>query len=257
MYIATGQYIKFWENFYTSMNKNFLPTIKKEYYVFTDSKTFTYSNNPDIHIKNIKKERWPYNTLFRFKYFSGISSELENYDYVYFLNSNVVITKRVSENDIIPDYAEKETNYVFTIHPGYYAKKNEMFPVETNYKSKAYIDIKKYNNHHYVCGGFFGAKSKYFIEMSKHLDNQIQDDINHKIMAKWHDESHLNQFTTILNNKSYRYLNPSFCHPEDWNLPYEMKIKILEKKHYITLKKLSLYDLFKKKLNIFLKSKIK
>jgi hypothetical protein len=76
-----------------------------------------------------------------------------------------------------------------TLHPGFYGKKGTP---ERNPRSKAYLPIDSDNL--YFCGGFFGGDSKSFIEMSKEIKKNIDEDLSAGIIAKWHDESHLNHY---------------------------------------------------------------
>ena len=96
LYICTGQYVRFWEEFYESFHKNFLRDSEKSYFVFTDSETI-YGEDKDCNIHRIyqKDLGWPGSTLFRFRMFSGIAEELKSYDYVFFMNANLICLKEV------------------------------------------------------------------------------------------------------------------------------------------------------------------
>ena len=77
LYICTGKYDIFWEDFYKSCEKYFLPGYEKYYYVFTDAKEI-YAEGENSRITKIYQENlgWPYNTLKRFSMFKGIEDKL-------------------------------------------------------------------------------------------------------------------------------------------------------------------------------------
>ena len=65
--------------------------------------------------------------------------------------------------------------------------------------------------------------------MAQMLDEHIDDDDANKIMACWHDESHMNWY--FLNNPPTLILNPGYCYPEKATLPYTKRILALDKNH--------------------------
>lgn len=49
LYIATGRYYVFWEDFYKSAEKYFLPNLEKQYFIFSDyENTFFGEENGNI-----------------------------------------------------------------------------------------------------------------------------------------------------------------------------------------------------------------
>ena len=49
LYICTGKYDIFWQEFYQSCEKNFLLNCQKEYFVFTDANHIYAENTASIH----------------------------------------------------------------------------------------------------------------------------------------------------------------------------------------------------------------
>ncbi|MBR0203332.1 MAG: hypothetical protein IJQ56_03090, partial [Synergistaceae bacterium] len=112
------------------------------------------------------------------------------------------------------------------ISPGYYNRKARWSPYERRRQSRAYVP---YNiDGKYVLSGIICGHSDKFIDMSETISSRINEDLNNRIIAQWHDESHFNRYV-LENNKSIRYLEPSFAYPEDRDLPFVKKIEILEK----------------------------
>ena len=95
LYISTGRYICFWNDFYTSAEKHFLPRHKKTYFLFTDHDDLSVPDNVvKIHQEQLPR---PYITLKRYHFFSAIESLLKKFDYIYFVNGNTIITQDINE----------------------------------------------------------------------------------------------------------------------------------------------------------------
>ena len=75
LYICTGQYKVFWNDFYESFQAQFLPKCQKKYFVFTDQGDLCHKEN--VHIVYIPHQEWPYNTLMRFEFFLKEKKELD------------------------------------------------------------------------------------------------------------------------------------------------------------------------------------
>lgn len=97
----------------------FSQEIKKQYFVFTDSKKLKkkYQNFRNITFIHQDNLGWPNNTLLRYEMFEKNLSFFECYDYLYFLNANIVFKQNVGE-EFIPD--EKENGLLVVNHPGFY-----------------------------------------------------------------------------------------------------------------------------------------
>lgn len=232
LYICTGPYYLFWEDFYNTFEKNFLPNIQKNYFVFTDAEKIYCENNKNIQVYRIINQPWPLITLLRFNTFLTIEEELKKYDYLMFSNANIVCNKVISEKEFLPRESKCEDIFV-TSHPGYYKKSPINFPYERNPKSLAYIPWNCGKD--YVIGAMFGGTSRAFIQMSKTLKYNIEEDLKKNIIAKWHDESHLNRY--IIKNNNVRILSPQYCYPYGINVAYEKRISAVSKQDKFDVKK--------------------
>lgn len=228
LYICTGAYVAFWEDFFRSFEENFLPATHKEYYVFTDAPCI-YGEADCERVHKIEQENlgWPGNTLFRFKIFRRIESELEHFDYLFFMNANIICQQVVTEQEFLP---VKERLLVVQ-HPGYYADPPYVYAYERRKASRAYIPYWKGKT--YVCGGVNGGRADAFLELIRKLDENIDKDYQKGVIASWHDESHINRY--ILERDDYRLLSPAYCYPEGWDLPFEAKLLLLDKQRKIKL----------------------
>lgn len=222
LYICTGPYNVFWKMFYDSMDKNLMPETEKTYYVFTDSESIYKENESNVVKIHIENKPWPLVTLLRFHMFIGAEEQLRQNDFLLFSNANLACKRVIKSSEILP---EKENNFFFTIHPGYFNKKPKYYVYERRSISTAYIPY----NHgkHYVIGAFFGGKTEPFLRMCHELSDHINDDLKKNIIARWHDESHINRF--ILNRNDIRFLTPSYCYPCGFDIDYENVIYAVDK----------------------------
>lgn len=226
LYICTGKYDVFFPEFFESYEENFLPESHKEYFVFTDALSLYGEENCDrIHRIEQKRLGWPYDTLMRFDMFDRISDQLMAFDYVFFMNANCKCVAKITEDEFLP----KEKDLLVVQHPGEYRKKNTKFSYDRNEKSTAYIP--KGEGKYYICGGINGGRTQAYLSLVKELKQNIEKDLENGIVAKWHDESHINHYIYVHDN--WEMLSPSYCYAEDWNLPFEPKILVREKSKYI------------------------
>lgn len=85
LYICTGKYNQFFQEFFSSCEKFFLPGIEKDYFVFTDNMNICDIHN--VYLRYKQCEGFPKDSLFRFEMFLNIKKELKQYDYIFFFNS--------------------------------------------------------------------------------------------------------------------------------------------------------------------------
>ena len=227
LYICTGRYVAFWEDFYKSFEKYFLKKSKVEYFIFTDSLQITEEENNNIHRIYQENLGWPGNTLFRFRIFNSIKEELAPFDFVCFFNANMVCMQEITEEEFLP----LEQELLMVQHPGRYKSTAWRFPYERRKESSACIP--KGKGRDYVYGALTGGKAEAFLKMAEELEKDIQKDFEKGIIAKWHDESHLNYY--VWKHGNYKLLTPAYAYPEGWKLPFEEKIRVLDKKMTIEL----------------------
>lgn len=224
LYICTGPYCLFWEDFYKTFEDKFLPNFNKKYFVFTDAKNIFGEDKSNVFKYNLQSQPWPLITLLRFSTFLTIEEELKKCDYLMFSNANIVCNDLITEEEFLPSDDDNQSIFV-TTHPGYYNKSIIRFPYDRNKKSLAYIPWNCGKN--YVIGAMFGGTSEAFINMSKILKKRIEEDLKKNIIAKWHDESHLNRY--IAGRTDVKILSPSYCYPTCMNVSYPKKISGVNK----------------------------
>lgn len=223
LYICTGNYSIFWDDFYLSCEKNFMPENERHYFVFTDSNIPTF-DNPNVNIIHQEKLGWPFDTLKRFNMFLRVENELSEMDYLFFFNANIIVKQTIGTEIL----SSEEEELITARHPGSYKIDNpDLFSYDRNPNSNAFIPYGE--GKVYVQGAFNGGASQKFLEMVRVLDRWTEEDLNRDVIALWHDESHLNKY--IL-DKNVKVLHPGYIYPEDWKLPFEMIMMTRKKKKY-------------------------
>lgn len=225
LYIATGPYIAFWNRFFDTFEEYFLPDTEKHYMVFTDAHEFYQSSNERVHIKYLKSEPWPLPTLMKFHTFLEYRGELSQYDYLYQSNANIICLQKVEEKEFLPR-KELGENLMFTLHPGYYQKNHIFWPYDRNRKSLAYVPYSY--GEHFVFGAMNGGTAEGYLDFISTMDKRIVEDLKQGIIAKWHDESHINH--DIIGRTDYRLLPPAYCYPVGFDIPGKKIITGVEKK---------------------------
>ncbi len=205
LFIATGRYITFWKNFYTSCEEFFLKGHQKTYFLFTDSKNFDFEDNENVVVINQKKLGWPYDTLMRFDMFLKAKEQLKEYDYMYFINGTMHPVAPIGE-EIFPS---EEQGIMVTCHPGFYKCDRKTFSYDKNPKSSAYISDNE--GQYYFMGGFNGGISSAFLKLCEDINQKIKADLKKGIIALWHDESQLNKYVL---DKNPLILTPDYAIPE-------------------------------------------
>ena len=228
VYICTGKYKVLWEEFYRSFEEKFIPTKKKDYFVFTDADDLYGKDNENVHIIYQKNLGWPGNTLYRFHIFLTQKETLREYEYIFFMNANMICQGEVGE-----EFLPKDEGLLFIQHPGFYNKFKFKYTYERNKKSRAYMPY--FSGKYYICGGANGGRSECFLQMCEELARRIDEDDKNGIVAVWHDESHINRY--CYEQKQYKLLSPSYWYPEGWDLPFEPKIVVRDKSRYFDVDK--------------------
>lgn len=218
--IATNKYTDFVNNLYSSADRYFCNNLEVVYFLFTNNKNFIPKTKRKFNIMPIEHEPWPMSTLKRYHFFNQYKNDLYQVDYLYYCDADMLFVSNVA-NEIISDK-------VATIHPGFYNKTRNKFTYENRKESKAYIP--ENIGRRYYAGGFNGGSSKSFLKMSKTIAANVDDDLSRGIIAIWHDESHLNHYYNLV-AKPTKELNPSYCYPEKWRLPFRKMLLALDKKH--------------------------
>jgi hypothetical protein len=210
-----------------SANSVFDPTQKVSFVVFTDQKSYCDSiaaTYPHLQISVVQIEslKWPEATLLRYRFYASYSLGIDA-DVLCHIDADMLFLGNPCEF-LTP--VEWKNGVALVAHPGYFRKSKigvslrqslkDVFRImmvgglgtwETNRKSTAFVSRRKRNV--YVCGGSWMAKKENFISLVSDLNKCTDVDLNNGVMAKWHDESHLNRWAS---ENEFTILDPSFCY---------------------------------------------
>ena len=223
LYIGTGRYTIFWDEFYHSCEKNLLRNCEKHYFFFTDSKEF--QSNGKITVVPQENLGWPLITALRYKILNKIKEELKDYDYAFFFNGNMEVINEVKEEELIP--TAEEGYIVAPLHSGNKRfKSNYEFEYERNPKSTSYIPYGE--GEYYFHAGLLGGRVKEFLEMLETCEKMMDEDLKNNFIPKFHDESVFNKYVLT---HPYKTLSNYYIHPTHGKpfVKLNPKVKIIQR----------------------------
>ena len=205
-FIATARYKDFFPGFYERIQDLFCPDQKRKILVSTDDPESDIFKKDDVITRKIEHRGWPYVTLHRFKYLLDYRDQIKHSDNFYFIDADLWPAAKVEISEISnPDF-----DLVGVQHPGFVGR---IGTFETNTRSLANIFDGKYDLTRYRQGCFWGGKSDKAINMIEELNRRIDVDDRQGVVARWHDESHMNKYFVERNDKVLT-LHPGFAQPE-------------------------------------------
>ena len=231
LYICTGPYAAFWEDFYKTSEQFFLSGFERHYFVFSDQRVEDFGAGDRVHNIHIDNLPWPLITLLRYHFFLSVADELGKMDYLMFSNANMIFVDYVTREEILPREENDEDIFVVT-HPGYCNRRSCQAPFERSRKNAAYVPYNYRGK--YVIGAVNGGTCEAFLRMSEAIVQNVNEDLKKNRIASWHDESQLNHY--IAGYRRYRLLTPEYCYPYGFDLPIEKKIIAVSKQEKFDVK---------------------
>lgn len=214
--MATGKYTIFLEKLVASADKYFLPGHNRTYFIFTDGQVPQADNVVRIEQKRLG---WPYDTMMRFNVYLKAEPYFSHMDYLFACDADMLFRDTVGD-EILGEL-------VATQHPGFILPSQRHDDYERNSASTACVLDGE--GSHYFAGGFYGGTINEFLKIVCICTEHIMQDLQKGIIAKWHDESHLNRY--FIDNLPTVILSPSYCYPEYWDLPFSPRLIALSKDH--------------------------
>lgn len=213
--MATGKYTYFVPPLIKSAEKHFCTNHDVTYFIFTDGQI---ESIPSAHIITIYEKRlgWPFDSMMRYHVYAKHKDLLSAQDYLFACDADMLFVDKVGDEIL--------GKRVATQHPGFIGKRGSY---ETNVLSTACV--LPHEGEHYFAGGFYGGSTVDFFKILDTNIRNIDDDYSRGLIAVWHDESHWNRY--CIDNPPTVILNPAYCYPESWNLPYPKKLLALDKNH--------------------------
>lgn len=210
VFIGTEKYLNFLPTWYERCEQYLFPEVEKRYLVFTDGEVPESPENASI--RKIKHLEWPYITLYRFDIIGQARGEILQYDWLVFLDADMAVVDTITAED----FFNLDKPFFGVHHPCHFLK----FPphdqppgsFETNPLSTAKVP-EDYDFSTYWQGCLWGGRVPDVIEMMDELHDRIKIDEKNKVIAQWHDESHINAFYAE-NKDLVHTLGPEYAFPE-------------------------------------------
>ena len=231
--VATNIYLEYWKSQAASVAKFADPSMEVTLHIFTDqpeaAEEFGKSlGNVKVVGHRIPAYRWPEATLYRYRIFNAAREQLTQ-DVLMYLDADMLWHRTVGQGDLATSNGAGVT---LVQHPGYYrpsfvrqlalyAKRPKLLlsdlysrltlgglgAWETSEASQACVPREKRSA--YFCGGTWWGYRDAVLDLVAELDHNVTKDEMAGVMAKWHDESHINWWGA---NHPHATKNPSFCY---------------------------------------------
>ena len=209
-FLGTGKYLDFLPKYYENIEKYFLPNSEKTILAFTDGELDGTPEN--LKVFSQKHLDWPYITLKRFEIINKAREIINDHDWFVFIDGDALVVDRIEEEEFFTDKP------LFGVHhPCHYLKMppHNQYPgaYEITENCNAAVDLEKYQPKVYYQGCFWGGKVPEVCAMIDELEYRVSDDLKRKVVALWHDESHLNKYF-IENPDLVHTYGPEYAFPE-------------------------------------------
>ena len=228
--VATNAYVERWKDTALDLERYaFRQTPTVVIHLFTnqiDAATeFARVNLKRIKvlIHEIEPWGWPEATLFRYKFFSEIRHKIVE-DFLVYLDSDMRL--RSDPSEIILKLSKSDGIGVVS-HPGYF-RPNGIQKINLYLRNPSYIlrdiktsiinsknlgawerdnksnaFVKRRDRTCYVHGAIWFGFRENFLDMCNILSKRTQSDLENELVARWHDESHLNWYITNYSHKTF------------------------------------------------------
>lgn len=222
-FIGTGKYLNFLEQYYETFNEKFMPNDQKHFFVFTDGEIENSPDNitvvPIVEDANIKQSDYKssnwYNLMYqsvgglrRFSIIKMIEDDLKEFDWFIFIDADMYCVETVE------DFFDDTKSFFGVQHPTFHkswSRNTGIIPHERNKLSVTYVDPSE-DDDVYLQGCVWGGKIPDVIDMINELNSKVELDMENKVLARAHDESHLNRFR-LDNKDKFNVLHPKFAFP--------------------------------------------
>ena len=236
--VATDRYLEFWLELLQSAEQFLDKDLNVQWILFTNRendipRVISQRLGANLVTVRFESSPWPMPTLLRYELLTKAADKIEG-EIVMHLDADMLFADSLTKNDLIQAIGDREIALVK--HPGYFRPSkfakvifylsNPRFILgdfksyllnggigswEKNSNSLAFVSRK--DRKVYVCGATWFGKKNSIIDLCSALSLRIQEDLSKNILAKFHDESHLNWFAA---NNSFSLLGPKFCYDENY-----------------------------------------
>jgi hypothetical protein len=236
--VATDRYLEFWFELLRTAEQFLDIDLNVQWILFTNREndipqTISERFGANLLIVRFESSPWPMPTLLRYELLAKVSDKVEG-EIVMHLDADMIFAGSLTWNNLIQSIGNNKIALVQ--HPGYF-RPNKLENVKFYFKHPRYIlsDLKsrlinggigsweknsrslafvsRRDRKVYVCGATWFGKKNSIIDLCSSLSLRIQEDLSNNILAKFHDESHLNWFAA---NNTFALLGPEFCYDENY-----------------------------------------
>lgn len=247
--IATRDYLSYWKSQANSIDRNIKGSASVSLYLFTDkvqeAELFAQSlSNLSTKVFEIPSLGWPDATLLRYRIISKAMEFLKTETVLMYLDADMLVTQPLDVDQVVRIAVEQ---MVLVRHPGFYRPRGTSALImyvkhpkllfadllmrvmrgglgswESRPRSAAFVTRSK--RIEYICGGIWWGKTELFLKLASELEDSVDADLSSGVMAVFHDESHLNMWST----KNPHFLeSPEYCFAEGYPWLEGMNPKIL------------------------------
>jgi len=245
--VATNRYLDYWKEMALSADRFLFPSSEVTLCVFTDrfdeASAFAETvSRVSIHVTKIEPLGWPEATLLRYALISS-AQECHSSQVLMHLDADMLFEHTVG-NEL--DFRTWINGIALVKHPSFYRTNRSYLRLlshprmllsefrnriseggsfgswEHDLDSLAYVpkDLRR----NYVCGGVWMGRATEFVGLVGLLADRVSEDSRNGIVAKWHDESHLNWF--FAHNET-TLLPPEYCSTDDTSWLHSLQRKII------------------------------
>jgi len=263
IFIGTRRFASLFPLFHSSFERHFLPSTPRTYFAFSDDPSSpSFAGRAHTQVHQTDHLPWPLITLLRFHMMRRVADQLASYDWVFYLDSDLVAQADISPEEFLPP----DKDYLGVIHPGQYARYKgylerlaylnspaspiararrrlvrSAFDLADRIRDPAHATLHRYrppfetdpaSRAHiphtgsmppYRAGGFWGARGHLITDLLDSCIDAIDDDLSRNYIARYHDESHINRFLADREPRVHTH-SPIYCHPGESAMSLPIKI---------------------------------
>lgn len=229
--IATNIYIKYWSDLIDSIENVTQKNANVTVHVFTDGIRTAMDKSTEVKKIQVRPHiidnlKWPEATLNRYEFIGKIAKAHSGI--IVYIDSDMIFVEDAFQS--IQNMGPIHGLHLVE-HPGYWRpngrKRLELYATNPQYllrdifqlisigglgawekrkESQAYV--RRNQRIKYVCGGFWFGDNKNVLALCEKLNKQTRVDSENGVIAQWHDESHLNNWSS---SNKYILETPKYC----------------------------------------------
>jgi hypothetical protein len=232
--IATNGYLKYWKQQVNSLDSYVDDSLPWVVYIFTDDVRGAKEHakklkNLEVRVVETPSFKWPEATLIRYHLIASLKQSIAANDLIIYLDADMQAVSKLK----LQEFLESCDGQVCLVrHPGFFRPRGfSLFQLylrrpkllvgdaltvlkfgslgawEVRISSSAFVNRPKRQT--YYCGGIWWGPAQKILELSETLSMRVDLDKIRGIIAKWHDESHLNWWAST---NLHAVESPKYCY---------------------------------------------